>query len=175
MMGKTVLLHFWTHQRCCPQWEDWDTQPHNAAQLDHPAARPTAHAVLRALPWGSPPLPTQKFSAVPLQHMGAAAWGQQTGQSTLRPCRNNRTCMGAAGPARALPHKPAGQRHRSGLVGMSSGSRPELVQTALGESEELLWERRRKMEGCSAPQQRRVRKQWNLWEAEGLGVSLNPP
>lgn len=40
--------------------------------------------------------------------------------------------MGAAGPARALPHKPAGQRHRSGLVGMSSGSRPELVQTALG-------------------------------------------
>lgn len=60
-------------------------------------------------------------------------------------------------------------------MGMSSGSRPELVQTALGESEELLWERRRRMEGCSAPQQRRVRKQWNLWEAEGLGVSLNPP
>lgn len=60
--------------------------------------------------------------------------------------------MGAARPARALLHKPAGQRHRSGLVGMSSGSQPQLVQTALGESKELLWgRRRRRMEGCFAP------------------------
>lgn len=81
--------------------------------------------------------------------------------------------MGAAGPALALPHKPAGQRHRSGLVGMSSGSWPELVQTAWGESKELLWERR--MEGCSVPQQRRVWKQRMMWEVEGLDVSLNPP
>lgn len=77
--------------------------------------------------------------------------------------------MGAAGPALALLYKPAGQRHRSGLVGMSSGSWPGLVQTALGESKELLWERM--VEACSAPQQRRVWKQRRMWEVEGLDVS----
>lgn len=60
-------------------------------------------------------------------------------------------------------------------AGNGSGSRPELVQTAVGESKELLWERRRRREGCSAPQQRRVQKQWMMWEVEGLDVSLNPP
>lgn len=60
-------------------------------------------------------------------------------------------------------------------MGMSNGSWPELVQTTLRESNELLWERRRRMEGCSAPQQRTVQKQWMMWQVEGLDVSLNPP
>lgn len=54
--------------------------------------------------------------------------------------------------------------------GKGSGSWPELVQTVVGESKKLLWERRRR-EGCSAPQHRRVQKQWMMWEVEGLGVS----
>lgn len=166
-MGKPVLLQFWTHQRCCPQWEDWDTQPHNSVQLDHPAARSTAHLVLCALPWGSPPLPTQKFLAVPLQNTGKAAWGQQTGQSTLRPCRNNRTCMGAAGPALALLHKPAGQRHRSGLVGIEQWVTATAVGKqgiALGEKEgeSLLFSSR---EGYGS---RGRCGRWRTW------MSLNP-
>lgn len=81
-------------------------------------------------------------------------------------------CTGAAGQARALPHKPTGQGHWSGLLATSSGLWPELVETASGESKELLSEEEGRLL-CSTAEQ--GREQQMTWEAEGLDASLHPP
>lgn len=127
------LLHFQTNQRYCLH-----TQPHTAAQLDDPPARAHAmpHGSVLGLSSGCPHRNSQgSLSSTPEKLPGPSA-NQAKHLEAVQKQQDH--CTGAAGPAWALPHKPAGQGHGSRLLGTSSGSRPELVGTALGESKELL-------------------------------------